>query len=614
MKKSAIKILAAAATLLPTASAADAAPVEVQPLGPNNALVRIDSDARYLLMPVQESVDDDAVNILVDGNLAATIYVRLAKTRIDYSVPLDLTPYTGHDIVLNVVTAQSRSTQREIADDACWRGMSVSDTFSVANREKYRPAYHHTPLYGWMNDPNGMVYKDGHWNLYYQWNPYGSKWQNMTWGHSSSSDLIHWNHHEAAIRPNGLGAVFSGSCAVDTDNASGFGAGNIVAMYTSAATSQVQSLAHSTDAGMTFDIYPGNPVIALDSEARDPNFFFNRATGKWNLALAHALEHEMLIFESENLKDWTLCSAFGKGLGAQGGVWECPDLFELPVEGSKKTKWVMICNLNPGGTFGGSAAQYFVGDFDGKTFTADRDKDGNVPTKWMDFGKDHYATVSWSDAPAGRRTVIGWMSNWQYANDVPTLQFRSANTLPRDLSLFKATDGQLYLKTLPAPETAALRTAPSLRVNDTAIEGETKKFALPTQNSGICEILLDIDPATASQNVEMELSNPLGDKVTMVYNVKAHTVSLDRSHSGIVDFSNDFPATTVAPTFSRDKRLKLRIFIDRSSIEMFEADGRFVMTNLVFPREPYTTLSLKSDARTRLRLLDIYPLTPTVDL
>lgn len=583
--------------------------VKIEHLGVNNTLVRVQADGRYLMMPVQESNDDATVNIVVDGNLERTIFVRLAKSKVDYTMPLDLTPYKGHDLILNIVTSQSRSSVRDAQDDACWGHFSVTDTFNTDNREKYRPAFHHSPIYGWMNDPNGMVYKDGVWHLYYQWNPYGSKWQNMTWGHSSSTDLVNWKHHPAAIEPNGLGAVFSGSCALDPENSAGFGNNAIVALYTSAATSQVQSLAHSTDNGSTFEIYPGNPIITLDTEARDPNIFRNPYTGEWNMMLAHALEHEMLVFASDNLKDWTLRSSFGKGLGAQGGVWECPDLFELEVDGTGEKKWMLICNLNPGGVFGGSAAQYFIGDFNGTTFIPDTDANGNVPTKWMDFGKDHYATVSWSDAPANRRTVIGWMSNWQYAAEVPTMQFRSANTLPRDVTLFRGNDGQVYVRTLPCPEIETLRNKAMHLPKSFAINKTAKTLALPTANDGICEILIDID-AKKSQNVTLELGNKLGNKTTIIFDPAESTVSFDRRESGIVDFSQDFPAVTVAPTFSNDNKLSLRLFIDRSSMELFESDGKFVMTNLVFPQQPYSTLSIKSDGKAMITKLQVYPLKP----
>lgn len=601
-------LLAAGAT---AASANDSTGnVTVEHLGTNNTLVRIKPDNRFLILPVQESNEDAAVNVLVDGKLDRTIYVRLAKTRVDYNVPFDLTPYKGHDVILNIITSQNRSSVREAREDAFWKNITTSDTFDTTNRETYRPAFHHTPLYGWMNDPNGMVYKDGLWHLYYQWNPYGSKWQNMTWGHSSSPDLIHWNHHSAAIEPNGLGTVFSGSCVLDPANSAGFGENAIVALYTSAATSQIQSLAHSSDNGNTFEIYPGNPVITQESEARDPNMFLNAETNEWNLLLAHALDHEMLIFSSPDLRNWTLKSAFGKGLGAQDGVWECPDLFKLPVEGSDMEKWMLICNINPGGPFGGSGTQYFIGDFDGTTFTPDTDADGNVITKWMDYGKDNYATVSWSDAPDSRRTVIGWMSNWQYAAEVPTSQFRSANTLPREVGLFKGDDGQIYASSSPSPELEALRGHTTLKKKTYTAGKSGKTFQLPTENGGICELLLTIDPRKAS-DVILTLSNAAGDKTVMTYNPADATFSFDRRESGLTDFSQDFPAVTTAPAFNNGGKLSLRIFIDKSSIEVFGNDGKFAMTNLVFPTTPYTTLTVAANGgNARIENQTFYSLTP----
>lgn len=574
-----------------TVSASDG--VEVNHLGVNNTIVRINGDGKYLMLPVQESNDDARIVVLVDGNIDRTVNVRLAKSKVDYFVPLDLTSYNGHDVLLNVITTQNRSNIREAKDDACWKNLSLTDTFDISNREKYRPAYHHTPLYGWMNDPNGMFYKDGVWHLYYQWNPYGSKWQNMTWGHSSSTDLVNWNHHPAAIEANGLGAVFSGSSVVDTENTAGFGKNAVVALYTSADLSQIQSMAHSVDHGHTFEIYPGNPVITLESEARDPNMFWDTANNRWVLSLAHALDHEMLFFTSPDLKNWTLQSAFGKGKGAQDGVWECPDLFKLKVDGTDEEKWVLVCNINPGGPFGGSATQYFVGDFDGTTFKADTDADGNIPTKWMDYGKDHYATVSWSGAPDNRRTLIGWMSNWQYAAEVPTLQYRSANTLPREAGLFKNADGQIYMSSAPSPELVNIRDKEIVKVNNKSAGRKKRVFSLPVSNDGVCEILLDLDCRRAD-SVDIRIANNADESVTLRYNSSDHTLSFDRRHSGIVDFSQDFPAVTVAPTFENDKKISLRIFIDKSSMEVFGNNGKFVMTNLVFPTMPYSTLSISA--------------------
>lgn len=593
---------------LAAASAASASDgVEVSHLGVNNTLVRVTGDSRYLLLPVQESTDDARINVLVDGNVAETIYVRLAKSKTDYTVPFDLTPYKGHDVMLDVVIPQSRGSVREAKDDACWRGIVLADTFDTANREKYRPAFHHTPLYGWMNDPNGMFYKDGRWHLYYQYNPYGSKWQNMTWGHSVSGDLVNWEHLPEAIRPNGLGSVFSGSCAVDHDNTAGFGNDAVIALYTSAGTSQMQSLASSTDDGLTFSIYPSNPVLTLESEARDPKVFWNDNTKEWNMILAHALDHEMLIFTSPDMKTWTLQSSFGKGLGAQGGVWECPDLFELPVAGTDEKKWVLLCNINPDGPFGGSGTQYFVGDFDGKTFKADTDAAGNVSTKWLDYGKDHYATVTWSDAPDGRRVALGWMSNWQYAADVPTMQFRSANTLPREMGLFRAPDGEVYASSAPSPELEALRGKLAAKVKKTTVGRKARSFALPSENGGVCEILMDIE-ASKAKTVNVVFSNSQGEKVVMQYDPAA-TLSFDRTQSGITDFSEGFPAVTVTPTHEASGRIALRIFVDRSSMEVFGNDGEFVMTNLVFPRTPYTALSVSAEGgNAKVENLRIYSL------
>ena len=600
--KSAITCLAL--SVVPTVFASDA--VEVNHLGPDNTLIRVTGDNKILLLPVEESVDDARVNVVVDGKIEKTFFVRLARNEVDYMVPFDLSPYKGSNVVLDIIFHPVNSSKRVPQNEIGWKSITLADTFDTTNREKFRPAYHHTPLYGWMNDPNGMFYKDGKWHLYYQWNPYGSKWQNMTWGHSSSEDLINWTAEPIAIEPNGLGAVFSGSSAIDHNNTTGFGKDAVIAMYTSAGTSQMQSLAHSNDNGTSFEIYPGNPVITLESEARDPNFFFNKETGEWNLVLAHALDHEVLVFSSKDLKKWDLKSAFGK-VGAVDGVWECPDLFPLEIDG--KTKWVMLVNLNPGGVAGGSGIQYFVGDFDGTTFTADTDANGKIQTKWLDYGKDNYAVVSWSDAPDNRRTVIGWMSNWQYAADVPTQQFRSANTLPREVSLFTGDDGQIYAATVPSPEIRAIIGKPFLSKKSVSLNSSSKSFNLPNNNDGICLISMTID-ARASRSVELILRNTATnpEKVTMIYDPSAETFVMDRTESGITDFSVDFPAVTSAPTFSNDGLLHLDIYIDRSSIEVFGNNGKFAMTNLVFPNVPYNTLEIKSEGTTKINDLIISPI------
>lgn len=581
--------------------------LDINFLGNGNSHVRITGEEKYVLLPIQDSKEDSKINIIVDGNLYETIYAKLSISKTDFYVPYELEAFKGKNVILDIITPQGRSSIREAKDDAWWKDIKLSDSYNTTNRElKFRPIFHHTPRYGWMNDPNGMFYKDGEWHLYFQLNPYGSKWQNMTWGHSTSKDLIHWDHQPIAIRPNGLGTIFSGSCAIDTNGTAGFGKDAVIALYTSAGTSQMQSLAYSNDEGQTFINFKGNPVITLETEARDPNMFWNNYTKEWNLVLAHALEHEILFFTSPDMKNWTLCSRFGKNEGCQEGVWECPDLFELPVQGTDFKKWILIVNINPGGPFGGSATQYFIGNYDGKTFTADKNAEGIIPTKWLDYGKDHYATVSWSDTPDGRRTVIGWMSNWQYAADVPTFQYRSANTLPREISLFQDENGEIFAACTPSPELLSIRDKTTKNIHRTSINNTSKTFTLPSANSGACEILLDID-ATKSKQVSLTFANKNGEKSIIEYNPEKHTLLFDRTRSGITDFSSNFPAITVAPTHEKEGKISIRIFIDRSSIEVFGNNGKANMTNLVFPNSPYSSLKISSEGgKTIVSNLTIY--------
>ena len=463
--------------------------------------------------------------------------------------------------------------------------MKYSEAFGLPAPEPFRPAYHFAPSFGWMNDPNGMVYKDGLWHLFFQYNPYGNIWGNMTWGHAVSRDLTHWEQWENAILPNELGSVFSGSAVVDENNTAGFGKGAIVAMYTSAGTTQTQSIAWSTDGGKTFNIYGKNPVIVADiRDFRDPKVFWDKGSNQWKVVLAAG--QEVQFWASDNLRDWKYESSFGKGFGCHGGVWECPDFFELDG------KWVLIVNINPGGPFGGSATQYFIGEYDGKQFICD---DAPETTRWMDYGKDHYATVTWSGAPDGRRVAIAWMSNWQYANVIPTKGFRSANSVPRDLKLLSRPDGPVLVSS-PSPEVEALRgKAKAARLS-------SKPVKLFPEPRGTYEIVLEFVPPKKGV-VGFTLNNGQGEKVLMSYDPSAKTFSMDRKASGDVAFSNDFPAETVAPTLP-GKRVSLRLLVDNSSIEVFGDD--FCMTNLVFPSTPFNTIT----ATGAIVQATIYPLNP----
>ena len=541
---------------------------EVQFLSNNHSLYRINSDnqsKKYLLLPVQESAEVSNIKVIGSSRQLKTLNVRLANNHIDYYVPLCLQEFADEKgLMLDVHVNGTYRTDGGISTFSCWKNMSFSDTFDMKNREQYRPVYHHTPAYGWMNDPNGMFYKDGVWNLYFQHNPYGSQWENMTWGHSTSTDLVHWKFQGDPVQPDAFGTVFSGSAVVDKENTSGFGKGAVIALYTSAGESQTQSMVYSTDNGKTFTKYEGNPVITSNvPDFRDPHMFWNEDIKKWNMILA-AGQH-MEIYTSDNLKDWKLESSFGEKYGNHGGVWECPDLMKMKVRGTDKEKWMLICNINPGGPFGGSATQYFIGDFDGHKFTCESKPE---VTKWMDYGKDHYATVTFDNAPAGRRVAIAWMSNWQYANQVPTLQYRSGNSIPRDLGLFEY-KGETYCSVVPSPEMTAARSKKATKVL-----------------SESCEMVVNL-----KGNATITLSNDKGEKVVMRYDAKAETFSMDRTKSGKMDFSNDFAATTKAPTYG--KISQLRIFIDKSSIEAFDAEGKMAMTNLVFPTKPYNKVTVK---------------------
>ena len=552
-------------------------PFVIKHLGDGQSIVQIENQKKFLLLPVEEASPEAKLYMIADNDVVRNMNVRLAINKVDYFVPVDLSGFDNKSLSFNF---------QLIPDTAiCWDEMKLSDEFDTTNRENFRPLYHFTPQYGWMNDPNGMVYKDGVYHLFYQYNPYGSMWGNMHWGHATSTDLVSWEHQPVAIAPDALGTIFSGSCVVDKDNTAGFGAGAIVAFYTSASDRQVQSMAYSLDNGRTFKKYARNPILtSTQRDFRDPKVFWHDATDKWIMILA--VGQEMQIYSSANLKDWSYESSFGEGQGAHGGVWECPDLFELPVEGTNEKKWVLLCNLNPGGPFGGSATQYFVGTFNGKEFV----NESPSKTKWMDWGKDHYATVTWSDAPDNRRIAIAWMSNWQYANDVPTSQYRSPNSVPRDLGLFTV-GGETYLQSAPSPELQKLRDISkkrSFRVNGT----RTVKEMIPV-NEGAYEIELSIKNLHADV-IGFRLYNDKGEEVDMQYDMKENRFSMDRCKSGDVGFNENFPALTWTAVESGKNELKLHLFVDKSSVEAFGDGGRFAMTNQVFPSEPYNHIDFYS--------------------
>ena len=612
-------MMKAACLLMATATAAtntvQAQKMNIEHHG-DTTVISVQNPTKYLLLPIQEEQDEAQVLLSTGSKDDTWMDVRLAQNGADYYVPFAL----GNDKTATVKILGLKK------DALAINLMRLSDTFDITNTDYYRPSYHFTPLYGWMNDPNGMVYKDGEYHLYFQYNPYGSKWGNMHWGHAVSRDLIHWEHLDPAIARDPVGHIFSGSSVVDKKNTAGFGKDAIIAIYTnnSVKHDEVQCIAYSNDNGRTFTKYEGNPVLTpFDGlkDFRDPKVFWYEKDKCWFMIVS--ADKETRFYKSKNLKKWDYVSAFGKGLGQQPCQYECPDFFQLPVNGDEKNKkWVMTMNINPGCWFGGSATEYFVGDFDGKNFTC---PDANE-VKWLDWGKDHYATVTFSNT-GSRVLAITWMSNWQYANLTPFKQNRGANGLPRELKLYEK-NGKYYISEDVAPEALALRKS-TKELGSQTVEGE-KAFAGATSGmEGAFEIEADVT-ADANGIAGIELYNNKRERTLIYIDMKEGKVVMDRTESGLTDFGkqavphdielawdkqraaegkqpariensinykNDFALATWAPLSlcqEGKKTFHLDIFADKSSIELFVDGGRIAMTNLVFPVAPYENVKLYS--------------------
>ena len=612
-------MMKAACLLMATATAAtntvQAQKMNIEHHG-DTTVISVQNPTKYLLLPIQEEQDEAQVLLSTGSKDDTWMDVRLAQNGTDYYVPFALG--NGKTATVKILGLKKDALAINL--------MRLSDTFDTTNTDYYRPSYHFTPLYGWMNDPNGMVYKDGEYHLYFQYNPYGSKWGNMHWGHAVSRDLIHWEHLDPAIARDPVGHIFSGSSVVDKKNTAGFGKDAIIAIYTNNSVNhdEVQCIAYSNDNGRTFTKYEGNPVLTpFDGlkDFRDPKVFWYEKAKCWFMIVS--ADKETRFYKSKNLKKWDYVSAFGKGLGQQPCQYECPDFFQLPVNGDEKNKkWVMTMNINPGCWFGGSATEYFVGDFDGKNFTC---PDANE-VKWLDWGKDHYATVTFSNT-GSRVLAITWMSNWQYANLTPFKQNRGANGLPRELKLYEK-NGKYYISEDVAPEALALRKS-TKELGSQTVEGE-KAFAGATSGmEGAFEIEADVT-ADANGIAGIELYNNKRERTLIYIDMKEGKVVMDRTESGLTDFGkqsvphdielawdkqraaegkqpariensinykNDFALATWAPLSlcqEGKKTFHLDIFADKSSIELFVDGGRIAMTNLVFPVAPYENVKLYS--------------------
>ncbi|WP_207434814.1 glycoside hydrolase family 32 protein [Sabulibacter ruber] len=652
-----------------------------------------------------------------------------------------------------------------------------TDQAVAVSQEQHRPQYHFTPPAKWMNDPNGMVYHKGEYHLFYQHHPGGTTWGPMHWGHAVSKDMVNWEHLPIALYPDENGTIFSGSAVVDVNNTSGLGTKEnppMVAIFTyhneklekgGRNDFQTQGIAYSLDNGRTWKKYEQNPVLKNPGirDFRDPKVAWNEKAGQWVMTLA-VLDH-IEFYGSKNLKDWSKLSEFGQAIGAHGGVWECPDLFPLQVNGQEK--WVLLVSINPGGPNGGSATQYFVGDFDGTRFILDKqfeqaltsgrsvpngkllsgfeggtygtwkvegDAFGSAPatgalanqqkvsgfegsgvvnsyqngdqgtgkltspeftidsdyinllvgggkhsrgtavnlfvgnelvksvtgnnseslnwvamdTKalkgkkgrieivdnvkggwghilvdqillsvqpatprvegfWIDYGTDNYAGVTWANIPKtdGRRLFLGWMSNWLYANEVPTASWRSATTVPRELTLRQTKEG-IKLVSTPVKELQKLRTG-SIALKPEDINGTLDLSSKYNLNTPLLELDLNLDVNQAQQTV-VRFSNAKGEQVEIGYSAADNELFIDRTKAGKTTFKTDFPGRHTAPVTLENGKLKLHLLLDVASVEVFANDGTTVMTDIFFPNEDFTKVELVSTGLSKLENSRAYKL------
>ena len=471
-------------------------------------------------------------------------------------------------------------------------------------REIHRPQIHFSPREKWVNDPNGMVYHNGIYHLFFQYYPDSTVWGPMHWGHATSKDLIHWQQQPIALYPDSLGYIFSGSAVADKNNTSGFGKNGrtpLVAIFThhdpkgekeGRNNFQNQSIAYSLDDGKTWTKYAGNPVLKNPgiTDFRDPKVIWYEPQKKWIMTLA--TKDRITFYSSANLKDWTKESEFGKELGAHGGVWECPDLFSLDDNGKKV--WVLIVNLNPGGPNGGSATQYFMGDFNGNRFTP---IDSN--TRWLDYGPDEYAGITWSNT-GNRKIFLGWMSNWMYANVVPTVTWRNAMTIPRELKL-KRIGKEIYVASEPVAELNLISSKPvtwqNVQVNNSF--DVTKKTG-NTSFPGRLDLTLE-----KPDDFTVILSNDAGEEVIIGYDKQQQQYYIDRTKSGKTGFQKDFAGRHIASRIGKKAMMDLSLIIDVSSVELFADGGLTVMTEIFFPTEPFKHIRIQSPGNTTIKKLAI---------
>ncbi len=478
-----------------------------------------------------------------------------------------------------------------------------------AYQEAHRPQLSYSPARNWMNDPNGLIYHAGEYHLFYQYNPSGDGWGDISWGHAVSADLVHWSELPVAlhVEKDALGNItqyiFSGSAVIDSSNSSALGLSGqapMVAIYTSVYPAamtlangrrvrqgqQSQSLAYSLDCGRSWTPYASNPVLEgppaayqdAYREFRDPKVFWYAPESKWVMVVVLAQQHKALLYASRDLLGWEFMSEFGPA-GATGGVWECPDLFTLPVDGHPaNTQWVLVISLNPGGPAGGSGTQYFIGQFDGTTFETAAGDQG----QWLDHGPDYYAAVSWNGAPDERRLMIGWMSNWRYGRQVPSSPWRGAQSIVRELAL-RTIDGRVRLVQQPVAGFERLRREVLFAAQALPVLAGLSALAQVRAAGGPAEIELLLDPATALRAGVQVHRGENGERTVVGYDREREEVYLDRSRAGDASFSQEFAARHAAPVPLHEGAIRLHILIDTASVTVFAGAAGTALSCLVFP-------------------------------
>jgi fructan beta-fructosidase len=481
-------------------------------------------------------------------------------------------------------------------------------------QEPFRPKFHFTPERNWMNDPNGMVYHDGEYHLFYQYNPFGDKWGHMSWGHAISRDLIHWQHLPVALAEEGDLRIYSGSAVVDFADSSGFGTDRppLVAIYTghreeSGTNQRVedQRLAYSNDRGRTWTHYPGNPVLDIGlPDFRDPKVFWHKPTKRWIMVVVLPMAKKIGFYASADLKRWTPLSEFGPtGVWQDPTIWECPDLFSLEVEGEPGlTKCVLIVNINPGGPAGGSGTQYFVGEFDGIQFSCESQQPEET-VGWLDYGSDFYAGVTWSNVPDGRRILLAWMSNWAYTLDVPTSPWRSAMTVPRSLTLRRTSAG-LRLAQRPVEELEILREEPGLEFSGGSFAAADLWLYQLSELNELLDVEMTFSEMLPSAPFVINIHTGSAEVTAIAIDPREGRVAIDRTHSGIKNFHPAFAASSrhAAPLRITNGNLKIRFLLDTSSLEVFAQDGEVVLTDLIFPSPGQRSMGLSSEGGNALSM------------